>query len=272
MHKVLKRRKGLATLDLRELWSYRELLGIMMWRDLIVRYKETAVGVLWAFIRPLITMAVFTVLFSKLARLPSDGLPYPVMTFAALLPWQLFSSSFALAGTSITGNSHVISKIYFPRLILPLSSIGVASVDFLICLVVLFGMMIGYGLYPSIHIVWLPAFFFLCIGMSFAAGLWSAALDVKYRDIRHLLPFLMQIGMYVSPVAFSSSVVPARYRLIYSLNPMVGVIEGFRWTLLGTSRTLSVWPVIFSVVVTLILLVSGLFYFKSAERLFADLV
>lgn len=272
MHKILKRRQGLATLDLRELWSYRELLGFMMWRDLIVRYKETAVGVLWAFIRPLITMVVFTILFSKLAGLPSDGLPYPVMTFAALMPWQLFSSSFALAGTSITGNAYLISKIYFPRLILPLSAIGVASVDFLICLLVLFGMMIGYGLHPSIHIVWLPAFFALCIAMSFAAGLWSAALDVKYRDIRHLLPFLLQIGMYVSPVAFSSSVVPARYRLFYSLNPMVGIIEGFRWALLGTTRTLDVWSIVFSTGFTLILLVSGLFYFKSSERLFADLI
>jgi len=272
MHKVLKRRQGLATLDLREVWAYRELLGFMMWRDIIVRYKETTIGVLWAFIRPLITMVVFTIVFSKVAHLPSDGLPYPIMTFAALLPWQLFSGSFSLAGTSITNNAHVISKIYFPRLILPLSSIGVASVDFLICLVVLFAMMAGYGVRPSIHILWLPAFFILCLAISLAASLWSAALDVKYRDMRHLLPFAMQIGMYLSPVAFSSAVVPSRYRFAYSLNPMVGIIEGFRWSLLGTTRTLDLWALLFSTLVTIALLLSGLFYFKSAERLFADLV
>jgi lipopolysaccharide transport system permease protein len=270
MHKVIKRREGFARIDLAEIWRYRELLAFLVWRDLIVRYKETTIGVLWAFIRPLTMMIIFTWIFGRLAHLPSDGLPYPLLTFAALLPWQLFATTFGGSGTSIAGNAHLISKIYFPRLILPLSATGLALVDFAISLVVLFIMMIWYRVPPQPALAVLPLFVLLCACFALGAGLWSAALDVRYRDVRQAIPFLLQIGFFASPVVFSTSLIPKAVRPFYALNPMVGVIEGFRWALLG--KPFEAATLVTAVVVTLLLLVTGAFYFKSSERLFADLL
>jgi lipopolysaccharide transport system permease protein len=272
MHKVLRRRQGFAQLHLDELWARRELLGFLVWRDVIVRYKETALGVIWAFFRPLVNTAIFSVLFGFLAKLPSDGRPYPLLTFAALLPWQLFSSGFSASGTSIVNNGYLISKIYFPRLILPLSGIGLAVVDLLISSIVLFVLMFAFGVRPPGHIIWAPLFVLLCIVFTLCVSLWTSALDVKYRDLRQLLPFATQVLMFVSPVAFSSSIVPAKYRLLYSINPMVGIVEGFRWAVLGGTAPLYLPALFISTSVALVLLVSGMFYFKNVERFFADLV
>jgi lipopolysaccharide transport system permease protein len=271
MHKVIKRRTGLAQLDLAELWAYRELLGFLAWRDVAVRYKQTTVGILWAFIRPLVTMVVFTVIFGRIAGLPSAGIPYPVLTFAALLPWQFFATAFTDASFSIVGNAHVISKIYFPRLIIPLASVVVAAVDFLVSFFFLILIMIGYRMLPSPRILWLPAFAVLCVIFTLGVSLWFAALYVRYRDVRHFIPFLVTIGLYLSPVGFNSSLIPERWRFLYSLNPMVGVIDGFRWSLLGMD-TLYAPGLAASVALSLAFFLTGLYYFKQTERTFADVI
>jgi len=271
VHRIIRRRTGLAALDLPELWEYRELLGYMAWRDVAVRYKQTAIGVLWAFIRPFVTMVVFTVVFGRIAKLPSESVPYAILTLTALLPWQFFSTAFPEAAGSVVGNAHVVQKIYFPRLILPLSSIAVGAVDFFVSLLFLAVIMAGYHFVPPARALFMPLFFLLCAYFTVGLGLLFGALYVKYRDMRHLIPFLTQIGMYVSPVAFSSSIVPAKWRLLYSLNPMVAVIDGFRWSLLGTTA-LYVPGLIAGIVVSTVLFVAGLFYFKNAERGFADVI
>lgn len=271
MHTVIKQRTGLARLNLGELWQYRELLGFMAWRDVVVRYKQTVVGVGWAFLRPFLTMVVFTVLFGYIARLPSEKVPYAVLTFTALLPWQLFATAFAEIGSSIVSNLHMVSKIYFPRLILPLTSAAVATVDFFVSFIFLVILMAFYRVAPSPRIVALPLFIVLCFAFTVGMGLWFAALYVKYRDVRHFIPLIVQLGLYVSPVAFSSSVVPERWRLLYSLNPMVAVIDGFRWSILGTT-TLYVPGLVASVTVSLLLLVTGIVFFNTTERSFADLI
>jgi len=271
MHKVIKRRTGLAQLNWREMWEYRELLGFLAWRDVAVRYKQTYIGIGWAFIRPLLTMVVFTLVFGKIAKLPSDSVPYPVLTLTALLPWQFFATAYAEASTSVVSNGHMVTKIYFPRLILPLASMAVGIVDFAVSFAFLLLIMLGYRMVPSAHIVTLPLFFLLCIVFTTGLSLWFAALFVKYRDVRHFIPFVTQLGTYLSPVAFSSSIIPERWRLLYSLNPMVAVIDGFRWSILGTTR-LYLPGLVAGTIVSLILLVSGLFYFKQTERNFADLM
>lgn len=271
MHRIVKRRSGFASIDLPELWEYRELLGFLAWRDVAVRYKQTFIGILWAIIRPFLTMVVFTVIFGKLAKLPSNGVPYAVLTFTAMLPWQFFATAFADAAGSIIGNGHMISKIYFPRLILPLSSIMVGIADFLVAAVFLVFIMAGYHFAPPARIVFAPLFFLLCVVFTLGLGLWFGALHVKYRDVRHLIPFLTQIGFYVSPVAYSSTLVPEKWRTLYSLNPMVAVIDGFRWSILGTD-TLHVPGLILAIVVSLALFVGGILYFKNTERIFADLI
>ena len=271
MHTVIKRRTGLAQLNLREVWEYRDLLRFLAWRDISIRYKQTYIGAGWAFIRPFLTMVIFTFVFGKLAKLPSEGVPYPVLTFTALLPWQFFATAFAETANSVVGNGYMVTKIYFPRLLLPLSSIAVAFLDFLVSFLFLIAIMAAYRMVPSARIVALPFFALLCIVFTVGLGLWFAALYVKYRDVRHFVPFITQLGLFASPVAFSSSIVPEQWRALYSLNPMVSVIDGFRWSLLGTTE-LYIPGLIASVTISLLLLVTGIFYFKQTERVFADVM
>ena len=271
MHTVIKPRRGLAELDLGEVWQARELLAFFAWRDIVVRYKQTTIGVLWAFLRPFLTMVIFAVVFGRIAKLPSDGVPYAVFTFTALLPWQFFATAFAETAGSVVSNGYMISKIYFPRLILPLASVAVGVVDFLVSFVILIFIMIGYRTPVSVHVWALPLFFLLCIVFTFGLGLFTAALYVRYRDMRHLIPFLTQFGLYVSPVAYSTSSVPAKWRFLYSLNPMTAVIDGFRWSLLGTTQ-LYMPGIIGGTVTSIVLLVASLFYFKQTETIFADVM
>lgn len=271
MHTVIKARRGLAQLNLAEVWQYRELLGFLAWRDIVVRYKQTTIGLLWAFIRPFLTMVIFTVVFGRIAKLPSDGVPYAVFAFTALLPWQFFATAFAETASSVVGNSYMISKIYFPRLIMPMASVAVGIIDFLVSFVILIAIMIGYHTPISARVAALPLFFLLCIVFTIGLGLWTAALYVRYRDMRHLIPFLTQFGMYVSPVAYSSASVPAKWRFLYSLNPMTAVIDGFRWSLLGTTQ-LYLPGIVAGTVTSIFMLIVGVYYFKQTERVFADVM
>lgn len=256
----------------RDLWRYRELFFFLAWRDLLVRYKQTAIGIVWALLRPLLTMLVFTFVFGKLAKLPSDGVPYPIMVFAALLPWQFFSNAFTEAGNSLISNSSMISKIYFPRLVIPASAVIVSFVDFLISGLILVGLMIWYGFAPDWRIFTLPIFIFIAFAAAMGAGLWVASLNVKYRDFRYIIPFIVQFGLYISPVGFSSNIVPEQWRLLYSLNPMVGVIDGFRWAILGGNTQLY-WPgLLLSLFLVLVILVTGIVYFRKTEKTFADVI
>lgn len=256
----------------KDLWHYRELFYFLAWRDLLVRYKQTVIGVAWALLRPFLIMVVFTLIFGKLAKLPSDNAPYPILVFAALLPWQFFSSAFSEAGNSLVGNAHMISKVYFPRLVMPTSAVIVSFVDFLISAVILAGLMFWYSFAPDWHILTLPLFIFVAFAAAMGAGLWVAALNVKYRDFRYIVPFVVSLGLYISPVGFSSSIVPENWRLLYSINPMVGVIDGFRWAILGGDTPLY-WPgFLVSFVLVSLLLVTGVMYFRKTERTFADVI
>lgn len=256
----------------RDLWRYRELFFFLAWRDILVRYKQTTIGIAWALGRPLLTMLVFTLVFSKLANLPSDGVPYPILVFAALLPWQFFSSAFSGAGDSLISNAGMISKVYFPRLVIPASALIVSFVDFLVSCAILVGLMIWYGFAPSLRMLTLPLFIFVAFAAAMGAGLWIAALNVKYRDFRIIVPFVVQFGLYLSPVGFSSSIVPEQWRLLYSLNPMVGVIDGFRWAILGGNIQLY-WPgFVLSLSLILVMLVTGIVYFRKTEKTFADVI
>lgn len=256
----------------RDLWRYRELFFFLAWRDIIVRYKQTTIGIVWALGRPLITMLVFTLVFSKLAKLPSEGVPYPLLVFAALLPWQFFASAFSGAGDSLISNAGMISKVYFPRLVIPASAVIVSFADFLISGIILVGLMIWYGFAPNLRILTLPLFIFVAFAAAMGAGLWIAALNVKYRDFRIIVPFVVQLGLYISPVGFSSTIVPEQWRLLYSLNPMVGVIDGFRWAILGGNTQLY-WPgFLLSLSLVLVMLVTGIVYFRKTEKTFADVI
>lgn len=256
----------------RDLWRYRELFFFLAWRDILVRYKQTVIGIVWALGRPLITMLVFTLVFSKLAKLPSEGVPYPILVFAALLPWQFFSSAFSGAGDSLISNAGMISKVYFPRLVIPASAVIVSFVDFLISGLILVGLMIWYGFSPNLRMLTLPIFIFVAFAAAMGAGLWIAALNVKYRDFRIIVPFVVQFGLYISPVGFSSNIVPEQWRLLYSLNPMVGVIDGFRWAILGGNTQLY-WPgFLLSLSLVLVILVTGIVYFRKTEKTFADVI
>ena len=255
-----------------DLWRYRELFYFLAWRDLLVRYKQTVIGVAWAVIRPLLTMLVLTLVFGKLAKLPSNGAPYAILVFSALLPWQFFATSFSEAGNSLISNSNMISKVYFPRITIPASSIIVSFVDFLISLILLALLMFWYGFMPEMRILLLPFFILIAVAASLGAGLWIAALNVKYRDFRYVIPFVVQFGLYVSPVGFSSTVVPDSWRFVYSLNPMVGVIDGFRWAILGGESQLYIPGFLVSIVMVAIILATGYRYFRKTEKIFADVI
>lgn len=253
-----------------DLWHYRELFYFLAWRDILVRYKQTVVGIAWAVIRPLLTMVVFTIVFGKLAQLPADGVPYPILVFAGMLPWQFFANSMTECSNSLITNARLISKVYFPRLILPISTVAVSFVDFLIAGSILLVLMVGYRFVPSWRIVTLPLFIAIAFLAAMAGGIWFAALNVKYRDFRHIVPFVVQLGLYLSPVGFSSNIVPEGWRLLYSLNPMVGAIDGFRWAILGNEAQIDPLGFSLSLSFTLALLIGGILYFRKNERTFAD--
>jgi lipopolysaccharide transport system permease protein len=257
----------------RDLWHYRELFQVLAWRDLSVRYKQTIIGVAWAVIRPFLTMLVFTVIFGKVAKLPTDGqTPYALLVFAGMLPWTFFATALSEASNSLVTNSNLISKVYFPRLIVPTASIVVAFVDFLISFTLLAGMMVWYQFTPSWNILLLPLFVILAFLASLGPSLWITALNVKFRDFRYIIPFLVQFGLYISPVGFSSSVIPEKWRLLYSLNPVVGVIDSFRWCLLGGQAPLNLQTLGMSIAVTVFFLWLGIRKFRKMERSFADLI
>lgn len=257
--------------DLADLWRYRELLGFLAWRDIKIRYKQTTLGVLWALIQPAVTLAVFTFIFGKLAAMPAGAAPYPLLVLCGLLPWQLFAAAFTNASGSLVANSHLISKIYFPRLVVPLSSVAVAVIDFCVVLVLLALMFTWFNFLPDWRILFLPLFLLLALLTAVGTGLWLTALTVKYRDFRFVVPFLLQIGLFLSPVGFSSTNIP-NWRLIYSFNPMVGAIDGFRWSLLRGEPAIDPLNLAISIGMMLFLLWSGLWYFRRTERSFADLI
>lgn len=256
----------------RDLLVYRELLYFLAWRDILVRYKQTVIGVAWSVIRPFLTMVVFTVIFGKIAKLPSDGVPYPILVYAAMLPWQFFANALQESSNSLINNAHLLTKVYFPRLVLPLSAVVVSLVDFLISMVILFALMLWYQFWPDWKIITLPLFLFLALLAALGAGLWLSALNVKYRDFRHIIPFIIQFGLYISPVGFSSNIIPERWRLLFSANPMVGVIDGFRWAILGESTQIF-WPgFLLSGGITLLFCIMGIRYFRKTESSFADTI
>ena len=262
---------GWTSLKLHEVWVYRELLYFLVWRDVKVHYKQTAIGVGWTILQPLLTMVVFTMIFGHFAKVPSDGVPYPVFTYAALLPWNLFSGGLNRCTLSLVGSANLITKIYFPRLIVPVSSVISGTIDFAISFVFLLGIMLWYHVVPSWGALALPIFFLLAVVTALAVGLWLSAINVRYRDVGQAIPFLTQVWTFLSPVAYPVSLVPEKWRLLYSLNPMVGVIEGFRWALLGKESP-DFLAIAISSVVVLVALMGGLFYFKRVERTFADVV
>jgi lipopolysaccharide transport system permease protein len=256
----------------RDLWRYRDLFYFLAWRDILVRYKQTMLGIAWALIRPFLTMIVFTVVFGQLAKLPSEGVPYPILVFAGMLPWQFFSNALSECSNSLITNANLISKVYFPRLIVPTSAVIVSFVDFMISGMILLGLMAWYNFVPDWRILTLPLFILVAFAASMGVGLWLAALNVEYRDFRYIVPFIVQFGLYISPVGFSSSIVPEQWRLLYSLNPMVGVIDGFRWAILGGKSQIYLPGFMLSVALVVFLLVSGIWYFRKMERTFADVI
>jgi lipopolysaccharide transport system permease protein len=256
----------------KDLWRYRELFYMLAWRDIAVRYKQTVIGFAWALIRPLLAVLVFSGVFGGLAKLPSGGVPYPILVCAALLPWQFFANALSECSNSLIANSNLISKVYFPRLIVPASAVITSFVDFLISGMILLGLMAWFNFVPSWRILALPGFITIAFAASIGAGLWLAALNVEYRDFRYIVPFIVQFGFYVSPVGFSSNIVPPEWRLLYSLNPMVGVIDGFRWAILGGEAAIY-WPgFLLSTALVVLMLVSGIWYFRKMERRFADVI
>jgi lipopolysaccharide transport system permease protein len=263
--------RGWVALRLGEVVAYRELLFFLVWRDLKVRYKQTILGVAWAVLQPLLTMLVFTLFFGRLARVPSDGVPYSLFAYTGLMPWTFFATGLAMASNSLVGSAHLITKVYFPRLTIPLATVLAGLVDLALTFPLLFGLMWYHGIAPTANIVWLPAFVALAFATALGVGLWLSALNVEFRDVRHVVPFLTQIWMFATPIAYPSSLLPEQWRALYALNPMVGVVEGFRWALLGTNTRPG--PMIaVSALAALTLLVSGAFFFRRMERTFADVV
>jgi lipopolysaccharide transport system permease protein len=266
---IIQPRKGLFQLDLGSVWRYREMLYFLVWRDVIVRYKQTAIGVAWVILQPMITMMIFTLIFGNLAKIPSEGIPYPVFAFAALLPWSYFSQALARSSSSIVNSSNLVTKIYFPRLLIPIAASIAPAVDLFFSFLILLVLQAWFKIAPTWGLLALPLFLGLAIMTALAVGLWSSALNVRYRDVGNIIPFLIQVWMYASPVAYPLSMVPEKWRMLYSLNPMVAVIEGFRWALLGKHSPDLVMMAVSSAVV-LLLLTGGIIYFKKMEQTFAD--
>ena len=269
---IIRPSRGWVSLDIRDLWEYRELLYFLVWRNVKVRYRQTLLGGLWVVLQPFLTMVVFSVFFGSLANVPSDGLPYPIFSFTALLPWQLFARAVTDSTNSLVADQRLITKVYFPRLVIPVSAVLAGLVDFGVSLVVLLGMMPYYGIVPTMGILLLPLFVLLAMATALAVSLWLSALNVQYRDVRQMVPFLVQLWLYVTPIAYSSSMIPEGYRALYGLNPMVGVVEGFRWALLGSQAWGTTTMVVVSALAVTVLLVGGLVYFRRMERTFADVV
>jgi len=268
---VVQPSKGWISLKLREIWQYRELLYFLTWRDIKVRYKQTVLGAAWAIIQPFFTMVIFSIFFGRLAKMPSDGIPYPIFAYAALVPWTFFANGLNQASNSLVGSANLIKKVYFPRLVVPISSIISGVVDFVLAFAVLLGMMLFYGILPTVNILWLPFFVLLIFVTALGVGFWLSALNVQFRDVRYTVPFLTQFWLFASPIAYPSSLLSEPWRTLYGINPMVGVVEGFRWALLGTD-TAPGPMVIVSALVALTVLVSGAFYFRRMEKTFADVV
>ena len=269
---IIKPPSGWSALDLHDLWIYRELIFFMTWRDLKVRYKQTLLGASWAVLKPFLNMVVFTIFFGGLAKVPSEGVPYPIFSFAALLPWELFSNALSISSRSLVQNRHMITKIYFPRVILPLSSTLSGVVDFLIAFVILLAMMAFYRIQPTLNMLTLPLFLLLAIVAALGVGLWLSALNVLYRDIGYITPFLTQFWLFITPIVYPTSMIPEQWRVLYALNPMTGVVEGFRWAILGTQQGAPGLTLYISIAVSVVLLISGMYYFKRMERHFSDLV
>jgi len=268
---VIRPSGGWVSLRLGDLWAYRELLYFLVWRDIKVRYKQTVLGAAWAVIQPFFTMVVFTIFFGQLAKVPSDGLPYPVFAYCGLLPWQLFSYALTQSGNSLVANQNLITKVYFPRLVIPLAACLAGIVDFGIAFLVLLGMMIFYGITPTAAMASLPIFLLFALATALGVGLWLSAMNVRYRDVRYTIPFLTQVWLFATPIAYPSSLIPAKWRAIYGLNPMAGVVEGFRWALLGKGELPG--PLVgISLAAVVVLLTGGLYYFRRMERTFADVV
>jgi lipopolysaccharide transport system permease protein len=268
---IIEPSRGWVSLKLRELIEYRDLLFFLAWRDVSVRYKQTVLGAAWAIIQPFFSMVVFSIFFGRLAKIPSDGLPYPIFSYAAMLPWQYFATATSRSSNSLVGSSNLLTKVYFPRLVIPLASVLPAMIDFAIAFVVLLGMMVYYGIVLTWNVLWLPLFLLLALVTALGVGLWLSAMNVQYRDIRYAVPFLVQFWMFASPVTYPSSLVPEQWRALYGINPMASVIEGFRWALLGTTSGPGPMTVV-SAVAALFLLVSGAYYFRRMEKTFADVV
>jgi lipopolysaccharide transport system permease protein len=268
---LIRPSKGLLSLELNSLWKYRELLYFLVWREIKVRYKQTAIGAAWAIIQPLVTMLIFTAVFGIFAKIPSDDLPYPVFAFTALVPWAYFAQALSLSGGSLVGDARLMTKIYFPRLLIPFSAVVAPGVDFVLSFIVLLGLMAWFGIVPTWGVALLPLFLMLALIVALGVGLWLSPLNVRYRDVRHTIPFLVQVWMYASPIVYPVSLVPERWQYIYCLNPMVGVIEGFRWALLGKGAP-DVNLLLVSALGAVVLLVGGLIFFKQMEKTFADIV
>lgn len=268
----IKPSKGLAALNLRDLWIYRELVFFMVWRDVKVKYKQTLLGMAWAVIQPVMTMLVFTFVFGSVAKVATDGIPYPIFSFAALLPWGLFEVALNQGSRSLVAHNNMVTKIYFPRLILPIASVFAGMVDFVIAFVILIGLMVYYQMPPAYELLWtLPFFILLAIVTALGVALWLSAVNVKYRDVNQALPFLTRFWLFITPIAYSSEIISEKWQLLYSLNPMAGVVNGFRWALLGTGNgpDITLW---ISVIISILTFVSGLFYFRSMEKTFADTI
>ncbi|HWP93187.1 MAG TPA: ABC transporter permease [Thermodesulfobacteriota bacterium] len=262
---------GWVSLKLKDIWEYRELLYFLVWRDIKVRYKQTVLGVAWAILQPILTMVVFSIFFGRLAKVPSDGIPYPLFAYSALVPWQLFANALTASGNSLVANQQLLTKVYFPRLVIPMSAVLAGLIDFGVSFLVLIGMMFYFGVVPTVAVLTLPLLIMLAIASALAVGLWLSALNVQYRDVQYTIPFLMQFWLFLTPIAYPSSLVPEKWRILYGLNPMAGVVEGFRWALLG--KTNGIGSLIFvSALVVAILLFGGLVYFRRMERTFADVV
>jgi lipopolysaccharide transport system permease protein len=267
---IIRPLKGWIPIDLKELWAYRELIYTFASRDIKVRYKQTALGATWAIIQPLFTMVIFTIIFGGFAKIPSEGIPYPLFSYAALLPWTLFAEGITRSTSSMITNSNIMTKVFFPRLVMPISGILSPVVDLAVASIILIGMTLYYGFVPTINIICLPAFILLALATSLGVGLWLSALNVQYRDFQYTVPFIIQLWLYSSPVVYASTLVPEKYRMLYGLNPMAGVIEGFRWALLGTEPPSSM--ILVSVLMVALILISGAYYFKRMEKTFADVV